>query len=39
MSNERPGTRLRCETCGAEFVVIKKGDGQTTCCGTEVKAR
>lgn len=39
MSNEKPGTRLRCESCGADFVVVKTGAGQTSCCGTEVKPR
>lgn len=39
MSNEKPGSRLRCEQCGAEFVVVKAGAGETTCCDIAVKPR
>jgi desulfoferrodoxin-like iron-binding protein len=31
MSNEA-GKRLRCESCGAEVVVTKGGEGDVTCC-------
>ncbi|MDP1818300.1 MAG: desulfoferrodoxin [Acidimicrobiales bacterium] len=32
MGNEA-GKRLKCESCGAEIVVTKAGDGTVTCCG------
>jgi len=28
-----PGTRLRCETCGAEAIVLQPGAADLTCCG------
>jgi hypothetical protein len=37
--NEKPGTRLRCEQCGAELVVVKAGSGETRCCGAPVVPR
>jgi hypothetical protein len=27
------GTRMRCDTCGAEFIVITAGDAELECCG------
>jgi hypothetical protein len=29
----KPGTRLRCPTCGAEAVVTKAEGPELTCCG------
>ena len=29
----KAGTRLRCEECGAELVVIKAEGPELTCCG------
>jgi hypothetical protein len=31
------GTKLMCETCGAQAVVIKAGDGQVSCHGKPMK--
>jgi desulfoferrodoxin-like iron-binding protein len=28
----KPGTRMKCETCGAEIVITKGGDGTVICC-------
>ena len=28
-----PGSRLRCETCGAEAIVLQTGAADLTCCG------
>jgi hypothetical protein len=30
----KTGNRLSCETCGAEIIVIRSGDGAVTCHGT-----
>lgn len=30
----KTGTRLRCESCGAEFIVVNPGPAELTCCGT-----
>jgi len=32
----KAGTRVRCETCGSELIVVKLGDSaepELTCCG------
>ena len=31
-------TRLRCSTCGAEFVVVEMGEGTIECCGAPLAA-
>jgi desulfoferrodoxin len=31
------GTKLACETCGAQVVVIKGGEGEVTCHGKPMK--
>jgi hypothetical protein len=31
-------TRLRCSTCGAEFVVVEAGEGTIECCGVPLAA-
>jgi hypothetical protein len=28
-----PGTRLKCETCGSEAIIIQPGPAELTCCG------
>ena len=28
------GTRLRCESCGSEGIVVKPADAELTCCGS-----
>ena len=33
MSNET-GKRYACQSCGAEVIVTKGGDGEVRCCGT-----
>jgi len=32
------GTRLRCEDCGAEAIIIKAADAELVCCGKEMTA-
>lgn len=29
----RPGSRLRCTTCGSEFVIVKPQQPEVSCCG------
>jgi hypothetical protein len=29
----KSGTRLRCESCGSEVLVVKPSDPELTCCG------
>lgn len=29
-------TRLKCSTCGAEFLVVEAGEGTLECCGVPV---
>ena len=38
MANET-GKRYSCSVCGAQFVVIKGGDGTLKCCGTTAEKR
>ena len=33
------GTRLLCETCGAEAILTKAGDAQLTCCGRTLEEK
>ena len=33
----KSGTRLRCETCGSEMIVVKAGDAALECCGKPVE--
>jgi desulfoferrodoxin-like iron-binding protein len=30
---QKAGTRLRCETCGSQIIVVKAGDAELACCG------
>lgn len=30
----KSGTRLRCETCGSEVLIVKPAEPELTCCGT-----
>ncbi len=40
MANE-VGKRYACTQCGAEYVVVKGGEGELKCCGQamEIKAK
>ena len=38
MGNEA-GKRLRCESCGAEIVVTKGGEGTVMCCGKPMEPK
>jgi hypothetical protein len=29
----KPGTRLRCDTCGAELILVKAASPELSCCG------
>jgi Desulfoferrodoxin, N-terminal domain len=33
------GTRLRCERCGTEIIVVKATDGAVSCCGAPMAPR
>jgi len=33
------GTRLRCEKCSTEIIVVKASEGEVTCCGQAMAAR
>lgn len=33
------GTRLRCETCGTEIIVVKAAEGDVVCCAQPMTAR
>jgi desulfoferrodoxin-like iron-binding protein len=33
------GTRLRCERCGTEIIVVKATDGELTCCDKPMAPR
>jgi hypothetical protein len=28
-----PGSRLKCESCGSEAIIIQPGAAELTCCG------
>lgn len=32
----KPGTRVRCEECGSELIVVKAADPELTCCDRPV---
>ena len=34
-----PGTRLRCQQCDTEIVVVKGTDGDVSCCQEPMTAR
>jgi hypothetical protein len=31
------GKRLHCETCGAQVLITKGGEGEVCCCGKPMK--
>jgi ribosomal protein S27E len=33
------GSRLRCERCGTEIIVVKAADAAVTCCGQPMAER
>jgi len=33
------GTRLRCEQCGTEIIVVKAAEDAVQCCGQPMAAR
>jgi ribosomal protein S27E len=33
------GSRLRCERCGTEIIVVKAADDAVTCCGQPMVER
>ncbi|MER3452264.1 MAG: desulfoferrodoxin [Acidimicrobiia bacterium] len=33
------GTRLKCEVCGTEIIVVKAPTGPISCCGREMAER
>jgi hypothetical protein len=33
------GSRLRCEQCETEIIVVKGTDGEVSCCGQPMAAR
>ena len=33
MAGTTVGTRLKCEQCGTEIIVVKASDGDVVCCG------
>jgi hypothetical protein len=33
MVEVKAGTRLRCEACGAEFIIVRAGGPELSCCG------
>ncbi len=35
----KPGSRMKCETCGAEIVITKGGNGSVTCCSNPMVAK
>ena len=35
---QKAGTRLRCEQCGAEAIVVRPSDADLTCCETPLTA-
>jgi desulfoferrodoxin-like iron-binding protein len=39
MAPTKVGTRLRCERCGTEIIVVKSTDDELTCCGQPMSAR
>jgi desulfoferrodoxin-like iron-binding protein len=39
MAATKVGTRLRCERCGTEIIVVKATDDDLTCCEQPMVAR
>jgi hypothetical protein len=39
MSGTGVGSRLRCEQCGTEIIVVKGTDGVVSCCDTPMAPR
>jgi len=39
MASTTVGTRLRCERCGTEIIVVKAADGDVVCCAQPMTAR
>jgi len=39
MSPTKVGSRLRCERCGTEIIVVKATDAAVTCCGQPMTGR
>jgi desulfoferrodoxin-like iron-binding protein len=35
----KAGKRMKCESCGAEVVVTKSGDGEVLCCSQPMAAK
>ena len=39
MAPTKVGSRLRCEHCGTEIIVVKATDAEVTCCGQAMAVR
>jgi len=39
MSPTAVGTRLRCDQCGTEIIVVKATDGDVACCGAPMNPK
>jgi desulfoferrodoxin-like iron-binding protein len=39
MAATKVGTRLRCERCGTEIIVVKATDDDLACCGQPMVER
>ncbi|MSO18003.1 MAG: desulfoferrodoxin [Actinobacteria bacterium] len=39
MTEAKIGSRLRCQKCTTELIVVKQGEAEIECCGEPMKLR